>query len=124
MIMEKTKIGMNDNLRILVASFLDSYPGALGITLQSLELPISIEKGEHISTIKVLNELTIMGVDDSLKVEFSFVFSELGTVVVFFLDGATFLSIYTKDELPNKELAKQMFLTFVPKFSEILKTIK
>lgn len=115
---------MNDNLRMLVASFLDSYPGALGVTLQSLELPIAFETGDHTDTIKILNELTIMGIDDSLKVEFSFIFSELGTVVVFFLDGSTFLSIYTKDELPNKELAKQMFLTFAPKFSEILNKIK
>lgn len=115
---------MNDNLQLLVANFLDSYPGALGVALQSLELPISVEKGNHTDTIKVLNELTIMGVDDSLKVEFSFVFSELGTVVVFFLDGSTFLSIFTKDEFPNKELAKQMFSAFAPKFSEILIQIK
>lgn len=112
---------MNDNLLTLTNSFLEEYPGAVGAALQSLETSLDISVGEGTDVIKTLNQVTILGVDESFETEFSYIFSEHGTVIVFFLDMTTFLTVLTRDEFPNKALATQMFNTYQPKFAEELK---
>jgi hypothetical protein len=103
---------MTENLITLTQTFLEAYPGATGATLQSLETSLDISVGENTEIIRSLNEMTILGIDESFDIEFSYIFSDHGTVIVFFIDPTTFLSVFTTDEFPNKALAKQMFDTY------------
>lgn len=93
----------------ILENFLSDYSGIEGVVLESLETELHYESGHNLDLIHKYRELTILSVDDNFQTLFSFIHAEQGTVIIFFLDEITYLSVFTKDAKPNKELAKTMY---------------
>lgn len=104
----------------ILESFLDQYTGIEGVVLESLETELQFKFGQNIDLIQKYRELTILSVDENFQTLFSFIHADQGTVIIFFLDETTYLSVFTKDAKPNKELAKRMYNAYRDKLMKAI----
>ncbi len=104
----------------ILESFLEQYTGIEGVVLESLETELQFKFGQNIDLIQKYRELTILSVDENFQTLFSFIHADQGTVIIFFLDETTYLSVFTKDAKPNKELAKRMYNAYRDKIMKAI----
>ena len=110
-------------LDILLEQFLFSYPNAKGVTLHSLEHPIDKSNGSGIELLQKYKDIPMMSVDETFNTSFTFIITDEGSIVIFFINNLHFLSVYTESTEPNKELASRMHESFSGKFETLIKEI-
>ncbi|MEM0942209.1 MAG: hypothetical protein AAGI25_20825 [Bacteroidota bacterium] len=112
---------MDLSLDALLEFFLLSYPNAKGVSFHSLELPITKFSGTGKKILDKYKDIPMMSVDESFNTNFSFIVTNFGSIVIFFLEEVHFVSVFTESAEPNKELAQRMFEEFKEKFSAAIK---
>ncbi|MFT5641361.1 MAG: hypothetical protein ACI9A7_001465 [Cyclobacteriaceae bacterium] len=115
---------MEHQLDILLEQFLFSYPNALGVTFHSMELPIKKSKGSHVEVLEKYKDIPMMSIDESFNTTFSFIVTEQGSIVIFFINQVHFVSVFTDSFEPNKELAIRMYDNFSEKFETVIEQLK
>ncbi|MEQ8237752.1 MAG: hypothetical protein RIA69_01000 [Cyclobacteriaceae bacterium] len=115
---------MEHQLDILLEQFLFSYPNALGVTFHSMELPIIKSNGSHVEILEKYKDIPMMSIDESFHTSFSFIITEKGSIVIFFINQVHFVSVYTENLEPNKELAIRMYEKFSEKFEKAIDQLK
>jgi hypothetical protein len=97
-----------------------SYPKAQGVAFHSMELPLNKQNGSHTEILEKYKDIPMMSVDETFNTTFSFIITEEGSIVIFFIDNIHFVSVYTESTEPSKELARKMYEAYSGKFSEVL----
>jgi capsular polysaccharide biosynthesis protein len=115
---------MEHQLDILLEQFLSSYPNALGVTFHSMELPIIKASGSHVDILEKYKDIPMMSIYESFNTSFSFIVTEKGSIVIFFIDQIHFISVFTESLEPNKELANRMYESFNEKFKTAIELLK
>lgn len=100
----------------LLSGFIENYPIVKGVKLQSLQWPLDESMGTNLDAIDAYKDVIISSVDEGFQPQFSFIITETGSVIVFFLDEVNYLCVYTDDTLPNKQLAQKMYDEYKTKF--------
>jgi hypothetical protein len=114
---------MEHHLDILLERFLFTYPNAQGVTFHSMDLPIEKENGSYTDVLKKYKDIPMMSIDDKYNTSFSFIITDKGSIVIFFLKKLHFVSVYVKNEEPNKELAQRMYEQFKDDFEGVIQRI-
>ncbi|MFT6866651.1 MAG: capsular polysaccharide biosynthesis protein [Cyclobacteriaceae bacterium] len=110
---------MNE-LDTLLEQFLSAYPNALGVTFHSMELAIAKSCGSHVNILEKYKDIPMMSIDESFNTTFSFIVTEHGSIVIFFINQVHFVSVFTESLEPNKELANRMYENFSEKFKTVI----
>ncbi len=111
---------MNEELEELLEKLLGDYSDAIGIAFQSLELPIASHYGEKTDILEKYKDIPMMSIDESFNTSFNFIITEGGTIVIFFIKNLHFISVFVKNEMPNKELALRIYQKYAPKFEQLI----
>ncbi|MFT4738635.1 MAG: hypothetical protein ACI8QD_001431 [Cyclobacteriaceae bacterium] len=115
---------MENKLDSLLEQLLQTYPNALGVAFHSMELPINVSKGTHVDLLEKYKDIPMMSIDESFNTSFSFIVTEVGSIVIFFIDQVHFVSVFTENLEPNKELANRMYENFNEKFVTVIKELQ
>jgi|GEM_PF-3317217 len=107
---------MDYQLDILLEKFLFSYPDAIGVTFHSMELPITKANGANTDLLEKYKDIPMMSIDESFSTSFSFIVTEEGTIIIFFIKNLHFISVFVEGDNPNKELAQRMYNQFREEF--------
>ncbi|MBC6410663.1 MAG: hypothetical protein GDA42_09455 [Ekhidna sp.] len=107
---------MKSSFEVLLNQFLSSFSNALAVSFNSVEISISIEGGSDVEILRAYKDIPMLSIDENFTTSFSFIIIESGSIIVFFIDGVHFISVYTQDKEPNKELAERMYSKFYEKF--------
>ncbi len=111
---------MNEDLENLLENLLVAYPDAQAVAFESVEWPISLAKGEWKEVLEKYKDLPMMSLDESFNTSFSFIVTEEGTIIIFFIRNLHFVSVFVKGENPNKELAGRMYEGFRNEFEKLI----
>lgn len=111
---------MTEDLDQLLENLLLTYPDAQAVAFESLEWPISMKKGELQEILEKYKDLPMMSLDESFNTSFSFIVTEEGTIIIFFIRNLHFVSVFVKGENPNKELAGRMYEGFRSEFEQLI----
>lgn len=110
--MLQTNETMENTLDKVLEELLAAYTDAKGITFHSLELPISRAQGEHTDLLEKYKDIPMLSVDEAFHTTFTFIITSSGSVVIFFIDQLHFVSVFTANTDPNKELAARIYEQF------------
>ena len=116
----KKESTMEQQLNELLEELLSSYPNAKGVAFHSMELPINTSCGSHGDTLEKYKDIPMMSIDESFNTSFSFIVTEHGSIVIFFINQIHFVSVFTDSIELNKELANRMYDSFGSKFSTLI----
>lgn len=108
-------------LESLLEELLNRYDNAIGVTFHSLDLPVSLSCGEQTEILEKYKDIPIMSADENFSPKFSFLITDVGSIVIFFFDQLHFVSILSKVKDPNKELASQVYQEFKDRFESAIK---
>jgi len=114
---------MEYQLDILLEQFLFSYPNALGVTFHSMELPITKANGSHTEILEKYKDIPMMSIDETFNTSFSFIVTDQGSIIIFFINQVHFISVFTESLEPNKELAIRMYDSFSEKFETVIEQL-
>lgn len=114
---------MDSHLDNLLEKFLFSYPDALGVTFHSMELPITKANGSYTEILEKYKDIPMMSIDESFNTSFSFIITDEGTIIIFFVKDLHFISVFVKGDNPNKELAQRMYNQFKEEFETVIDQI-
>ncbi|MDE0471981.1 MAG: hypothetical protein OXH57_08575 [Ekhidna sp.] len=114
---------MKSSFEALLNRFLLSFPNALAVSFNSVEAPISMEIGSNVDVLKMYKDIPMLSLDENFTTSFSFIIMDSGSIIVFFIDGVHFISVYTRDKEPNKELAERAYSEFYEKFKNAIDTL-
>jgi len=113
---------MENTLDQLLEELLATYTDALGVSFHSMELPISKSKGSHTDILEKYKDIPMLSIDEAFPTTFSFIITETGSIVIFFINQLHFVSVYTTTTDPNKELASRIYEQFNTRFEQAIKT--
>ncbi len=111
---------MEKELEGILEKILEQYPNAKGVTFHSMELPISVHKGEHTDILEKYKDIPMLSMDETFNTSFTFIVIETGSIIIFFINNMHFISVFTDSTELNKELANRMFDAFSAELSELL----
>lgn len=107
---------MEYHLDILLERLLFTYPSARGVSFHSMDLPVTRQNGSKTETLEKYKDIPMMSIDEAFNTRFTFIVTEDGTIIIFFIKRVHFVSVLVDGETPNKELATRMYETFRPEF--------
>lgn len=114
---------MENELDILLEKFLFSYPDAVGVTFHSIELPIIKANGSKTDILEKYKDIPMMSIDESFNTTFSFIVTDSGTIIIFFVKNLHFISVFVEGDNPNKELANNMYGQFKNDFETVIEKL-
>jgi hypothetical protein len=114
---------MEDKLNMLLREILETYPDAKGVMFTSVEHPIQKRIGIFLEVLELYKDIPMMSMDDAYNTEFSFIITDKGTIITFFIKKLNFISVFVEGENPNKELALRMYENFKGPFEEYLEKL-
>jgi hypothetical protein len=121
--LKNNKKQMEDEIDNLLRGLLETYPDAKGVMFTSVEHPIQKRKGIFLEVLELYKDIPMMSMDDAYNTEFSFIITDKGTIITFFIKKLNFISVFVEGENPNKELALRMYESFREQFEEKLETL-
>jgi len=111
---------MNNDLEHLLEELLNTYTDARAVSFHSMELPITLSKGEAADILEKYKDIPMLSIDETFQTTFSFIITPSGSIVIFFINQLHFVSVYTASADPNKELASRMYDTFKERFEQAI----
>lgn len=111
---------VKDRLDLLLEELLATYPNAKGVSFHSMESPIYRSKGGFTEVLDLYKDIPMLSVDEEFQTTFSFIITEMGSIIIFFINSVHFVSVYTENQDPNKQLATRMYESFHLKFEQVI----
>jgi hypothetical protein len=115
---------MENTLDLLLDELLVTYTDALGVSFHSMELPIAKAKGTKTEILEKYKDIPMLSIDESFPTTFSFIITDSGSIVIFFINQLHFVSVYTATTDPNKEFASRIYEQFNNRFEQALKSVQ
>lgn len=111
---------MENDLAALLERFLIEYPYAEGIMFHSMEKPMVIKLGGFSEELEKYKDIPMVSIDESYTTNFTFIITNSGTIIIFFVNKLNFISVYVNGEMPNKALAQRMYDSYKEELEKLV----
>ena len=110
----------NITLDSTLEKLLSAYPEASGVAFYSMEFSIFKHVGANKDILEKYKDIPMMSLDEEFQTTFNYIITGDGSIITFFIEGVHFVSVYTENTQPNKQLAQRMYQQFLPELQSII----